>query len=317
MWGPASTPGLVVEWLNYQELEKWLGPALAAEYVWVAPETTMTPVLGFQGLWEQRWKVYLKMMAGSCEDRNSALLKMFVDQVLPGLNKYWICRQKICSLVCQSIYWIHNSPLAQYRCPACGTLYRPWKKQPGYWPTNMVYVTNDRVTLHTVNAELAAGSSDGLAHKNQVMIIPVMWPNTSLSELIDYLKAMFLDFDRALLALPQKDRLTFALENLSKTQPHKFFELQQFSPTTKATIDSLNANLSANKVPWQYEHIMKPGYFGVHADASLDLEKPMEQLDFIRAWWLCFWLSQEPSQVSRCSDVTRLLQVSSLVQHSI
>jgi hypothetical protein len=236
--------------------------------------------------------------------------------VLPGLNKYWICRQKICSMVCQSIYWIHNSPLAQYRCPACGMQYRPWMKQPGYWTTNMIYVTNDGVALQAVNAELAPGSPDGLALKNQVMIIPVMWANTSLSELIDRIKAIFLDIDRELLAPPPKDRLTFVHANLSKTQPHKAFELKQFSATTEATIDSLNADLSANKVPWQYGHIEKNGYFGIHVDASLDLDEPMEQVDFVRAWWLCLWLSQEPSPVSRFSEVTGLFEASSM-QHFV
>ena len=65
VWALASTPGIVVRWLNYHELERWLGVALAAEYVWVATETTMTPMPGFPGLWEQRWKVSCKMMAGS------------------------------------------------------------------------------------------------------------------------------------------------------------------------------------------------------------------------------------------------------------
>ena len=38
VWALASTPGIVVRWMNYHELERWLGVALAAEYVWVPTE---------------------------------------------------------------------------------------------------------------------------------------------------------------------------------------------------------------------------------------------------------------------------------------
>jgi hypothetical protein len=279
-------------------------------------DTTLTRMPGNLVLWEQRWRVGWKLFPHSLEDTLSTPVRMFVDHVLPGLKKYWICRQKICSMVCQTIYWIHNNPFNQYRCPACGTQYRPWKRQPGYWTTNMIYVSKDVVTLQAVHSGLAPCSSDGLALKNQVMIVPVMWPTTSDSELIDRIKVMFGDIDRELLALAPKDRLAFVSENLSKTQPHKAFELQEFSATTQATIDSLNANLSADQIPWQYGHIEKNGYFGIHVDASLDLDKPMKQVDFVRSWWLCFWLSQEPSPVSRFSEVTGLCEAGSL-QHFI
>jgi hypothetical protein len=65
VWAHAWPPGIVVQWMNYQEIELWLGAALAAEYTCVATETTMTELPGRPGFWERRWKVsWMNMMAG-------------------------------------------------------------------------------------------------------------------------------------------------------------------------------------------------------------------------------------------------------------
>ena len=231
--------------------------------------------------------------AMDCEETTTTHLMEFVDKVLPGLDEYYICRQKICSMVCLSTHWVHNNPNGQFRCPACGEQYRPWKEQPGYWKTNKVFVTYDDVGLQAGRAELAAGSSDGLAHKNQVMVFPVIWPDTATQVMMDRINGIFLDIDRDLLAVPPKDRLGYVLENLSVTAPHKAFQLYQFLPATKAIIDGLNAVQSEKKVSWQYDHIEKAGYMGIKLGPEHDLDEPMAQVDFLRLWGLSMWLTHK------------------------
>jgi hypothetical protein len=229
--------------------------------------------------------------AMDCEETTSTHIMEFVDKVLPGLDEYYICRQKHCSLVCLSTHWVHNKPSGHYRCPACGEQYRPWTERLGYWKTNKVFVSYDEVGLQEGRAELAAGSSDGLAHKNLVMIFPVMWPDTATQVMIDRIKAIFLDIDKDVIALPPKDRLGYVLENLPAIPPPKFFQQYEFLPETKAHIDGLNACQSKNKAAWQYDHIEKDGYMGIKLGPEHDLDEPMEQGDFLRTWGLSMWLA--------------------------
>jgi hypothetical protein len=171
----------------------------------------------------------------------------FVDQILPGIDEYYMCRQKDCSMVCQATNWVNNSPNYQFRCPACGEQYRPWKDQSGYWPTNKVIFTYDEVNLQSGRAVLAAGSSDGTVGPNLVNVYPVIWPDTSTEQMKARIKAIFLDIDQDLLALEPKDRLGFVLENLSATAPHKAFQQFEFKPSTRAIIDDLNVVMGPKK----------------------------------------------------------------------
>ena len=246
--------------------------------------------------WVDEWATKVKnpdyAPAMDCEETTSTHLIEFVDQVLPGLDEYFICRQKTCSLVCNSTNWIHNHPNGQYRCPACGEQYQAWKDQPGYWRTNKVYITYDEVGLQEGKAELAPGSSDGLAHTNQVMIFPLRWPEAATSVMIDRIKAIFWDIDTDLLAEAPKDRLTFVLNTIMTTLIIKAFGLKPLTAATKLVIDNLNSSPAANKVKWNYSHIEKNGYFGIHLDEKHDLDEPMEMVDLLRTWGLSRWLAE-------------------------
>ena len=221
----------------------------------------------------------------------SDLIMEFVDQVLPGLDRHFICRQKHCSMVCRRFYWAYNPPNDQYRCPACGEQNHPWKAQPGYWTTNKVFVTYDEVGLQQEWDLLKPGEMAGHPRKNQVMILPVMWPDTSRGELIDRVTAIFSSIDRDLMALPPKDRLGFVLENLSLTAPPKAFETQEFFQGTREYIDHVNAEQNPRTNPWKYDHI-EHGYIGMKLGPEHELDDPWQQVEFVRLWGLSMWLTQ-------------------------
>jgi hypothetical protein len=208
--------------------------------------------------------------AMDCEETTSTHTVGFVEKVLIGLGDYFICRQKHCSMVCLSTHWVHNKPNGNYRCPACGEQYRPWKEQPGYWRANKVFVYYD-----AGRAELAAGSSDGLADNDQVMIFPVIWPDEAVQEIIDRFKAILLDINNDVIALPPQDRLGYVMENLPDTPRPCFFQQYEFLPETKAHIDEINARQSTNKKAWQYDHIEKDGYMGIKTWARAKLGRAL------------------------------------------
>jgi hypothetical protein len=120
------------------------------------------------------------------DDTTATLTDHFVEKVVTGADVCFICRQKHCSMVSLSTHWVHNQPNGNHRCPACGEQYRPWKLQPGYWTANKVFIYYDAVCLQEDRAELAAGSSDGPADNDQVMVFPVHWPDYSPQSGVHY-----------------------------------------------------------------------------------------------------------------------------------
>jgi hypothetical protein len=241
--------------------------------------------------WEQKAENPEYITKLDCEILTSTHHMDFVDQILPGIDEYYMCRHKECSMVCRASEWVNNLPNYQYRCPACGEIYRPWMSKPGYWPTNKVIFTYDEVNLQSGKAVLAAGSSEGPVGKNTVSIFPVIWPDTATDLMKDRIKAIFLDLDKDILALEPKDRLGFVLENMGATAPHQAFEFFEFTPSTMAIIDNLNAGQKSTKPKWNYEHLVKSkGFSGLKLGEGFGLDEPMAHEDYLRVWGLSMWL---------------------------
>jgi hypothetical protein len=110
--------------------------------------------------------------------------------------------------------------------------------------------------------------------------------------MVDRIKAIFLDADTELFALPPNDRLGFVLGNITRDPPPKMLLQQNFQESTKKTIDDLNAGQKDTKAKWDYSHIVKDGYYGIQLDEKHDLDEPMEQVDFLRTWGRSMWLTQ-------------------------
>jgi hypothetical protein len=240
--------------------------------------------------WEQKAENPEYITKLDCKLTTSTHLMDFVDQILPGMDEYYMCRQRHCSMVCQAINWVNNHPNYQFRCPACGEQYRPWMSKPGYWPTNKVIFAYDEVNLQSGKAVVAPGSSDGPVGPNLVNIYPVVWPDTTTEQMKARIKAIFLDIDQDLLRLEPQARMTFVLENIRSTAPHKAFQHFDFLPSTRKTIDDLNDVLNQNKPRWQYNHVEDEGYWGLKLGEGFGLEEPLQQADYLRVWGLARWL---------------------------
>ena len=66
-------------------------------------------------------------------------LLQFISEILPGVNEYFLCRQRNCLVLTRNTDWLHNGPVGcQYLCSQCGELYRPWVQNPNYVKCNKV-----------------------------------------------------------------------------------------------------------------------------------------------------------------------------------
>jgi hypothetical protein len=238
---------------------------------------------------EEEFPEYIPAMAR--EEPISDLITEFVDQVLPGLNNYLICRQKHCSMVCLWMYWIHNRPNDQCRCPACGEEYIPWKAKPTWWTTNKVFVVYDDVGLQQERDLLDPREWAEHQSKIQVMILPIMWPDTSQCVLMDRVTAIFRSVDRDLKALAPKDRLGFVLANLSLAAPLRAFVAYVCTQNIKDNMEFLNEQQGTRKSPWQYDNL-DHDYMGMQLGPEHELDDPWEQVEFVRLWGHSMWLTQ-------------------------
>jgi hypothetical protein len=218
----------------------------------------------------------------------------FLNTVWKGSDEYYMCRLKHCSMLCLSKYWIHNKPNHQYRCPACGEEYRPGQEFPAYWRANRLFVAHDLVGLRSGRDEseevMILPVMDSHAHHNQVMILPVMWPEDTD---IDCIKRILQDLEYEFFDQEQGHRYGFLLSYLSFSAPPKIFERLTLLPETKAAIDHLNSLPAYNhRSVWQYDHIQRDGYMGIKIGPEHDLDEPVSREDFIRTWFLSMWLTE-------------------------
>jgi hypothetical protein len=213
----------------------------------------------------------------------------FEDGVLTGLDDYFMCRRKECSMVCLSSHVLTSG--AHIRCPACGELYRHFKQHPGLWQANRVVVYYNAVHVLEDRAELAAGLSEGLAVNDQVLIFPIIWPDCEPERIIDLFETIELSTITEVNALPLQDRLGYVMANLRDTpRPCRFLQYE-FLQETKAYIDKINLGQMKSKTAWEYDHIETDGYMGIKLGPEQDLDQPWEHEEFIRAWVLAIWLA--------------------------
>jgi hypothetical protein len=67
-------------------------------------------------------------------------ISQFLDEIVPGLSEYYICRRKGCQFFSLNTWWIPDCNRSLWRCPQCGQRYRAWKDQPTFVQCNKVLV---------------------------------------------------------------------------------------------------------------------------------------------------------------------------------
>jgi hypothetical protein len=226
------------------------------------------------------------------DDRNATLIDMFVEKVVTVQDSWFLCRQKQCSMIIPSEDWVHNRPNGQYRCPACGKQYRPWKLEPNCWIANKVLIYPRAVCLPVDEAELAAGLSDGPTDNDQQIVFPVVWPHYIHDESINRFHSIISDIKAEMKSLPPQDRIGYAMERLPDPPGSCSMQHYEFLPQTQAFIDDWNYNdRDMHETKWQYDHTKRRGYWGIKLGPEVDLDKPLHQTEFLRAWGFALWLS--------------------------
>ncbi len=99
----------------------------------------------------------------------------YCDAIIQGVSEFYLCRKIGCQNVAISSHWLANnenlSVAGRFRCPACGTLYRPWVSKSDDVPFNRVLVLYN-------------------PDDNEAQIWPVIWSDTNTSDLKDRLKVL-------------------------------------------------------------------------------------------------------------------------------
>ena len=237
-------------------------------------------------------------------------LAQWVDMVVPGVEEYYICRHRLCHNVCLSREWIHNVAAGggQYRCPACGEQYRPWREQPGYCTANKIFVTQllPKEARNALTDNQAAKALKTLADAGQApisnlsdacerAIYPIIWQDTTTQNFTDACKAACMDIEKELQQKAPDQRLNYIIENLAKHTPiPAYLKYTRLSPHIKSTIDKYNAGGSS--APFSYDHI--DGDIGYHAMSlcgNVLLDKPMSQKDLVTVCGLTTYLLKAAS----------------------
>jgi hypothetical protein len=65
---------------------------------------------------------------------NDNKVLQFIDEIVPGLHRFFLCRHKTCGLITHSSSWVKAKENDYYRCPKCTERYWPWKDTPGNMP---------------------------------------------------------------------------------------------------------------------------------------------------------------------------------------
>jgi len=62
---------------------------------------------------------------------NDSMVHQFIDEILPVITRFILCRHKTCGLITHASSWVKAAENDIYRCPKCTERYRPWVTRPG------------------------------------------------------------------------------------------------------------------------------------------------------------------------------------------
>ena len=169
-----------------------------------------------------------------------------LHNVLPGTNRFFICRQQDCtpegSFFGLNTDWISNEAAGGWKfvCPACGTPYTKHFK-PGLIPANHIW------HMQATNDFMLAEQPESLAEKS------IYEAAVAMAE-----RAADVHFTNL-----SQDELRARIGQVVADHGVKFpgFTTRQLSQTVISAVTSLNANPSAKKHPYAWDHL-NDGYTG-------------------------------------------------------
>ena len=160
----------------------------------------------------------------------------------------FLCRHRDCGLIAEGRFWVRKAGGQQFRCPACGTLWRPWQVGPNLLPAS-----------HAVPVSI---QEDGTSN---VMLLQSWEPSF-----------MFDAFDSARFAgrIPQPAELE---RNIIRVR----FVAMTLQPDMRTYFDQLNH--SSRSRSWLFNHL-EGGFIGAHLhwqDIYTDMIIAREAVPFV------------------------------------
>ena len=241
----------------------------------------------------------------------------FASEVVPGVDEYYVCRQRECRILCRNTDWIHNLAAGggHYLCISCGEQYRPWKTQPGYVKANKCWVieatkggaahllpavtapSEDRggstVTASgeargQESATPTAVTSDG-KELAAWQVIPIVWQDTATQVLTNQLKEIMLKESEKVAAMNPEERLPYVIKVIVAKHRRAYFHDLPVTATAKERM--ANRNQVAPGAPqFSMAHLDGHPTLGCRLGPDVPLDEPMTQEDFLLTFGLCRWL---------------------------
>ncbi len=225
----------------------------------------------------------------------------FLSELVPGLDEYFLCRQRSCLAVTHNNTWIHNSPNGQYLCPSCAQQYRPWKEQPGYCKANKVFIVDLQKRPEsrpvapgaiTASSEVAPGGTIFGEGGAEYCAYPTIWADTATSTLVNKFKEVTSDADRRLEAMPPDARLQYVNEFIVHKGSRAFLKKTTLSQTVVAEVNTRNSRMAAGcPTTWKFDHL-REGFDSMTLDSSV-IDEPLSQTDLILLWGMASWMATQ------------------------
>lgn len=216
-------------------------------------------------------------------------LLQFVDEILPGVNEYFLCRHRECLTMTRNCDWLHNCPDGgHFLCSQCGEQYRPWTQKPGYVRCNKVWV---------VEAAGAGGPApDGPCTWH---VIPATWADTATQVMLNKMKEIMAPPVAAVAELPAADRLPYITALMREKAPQREAYFTRMEVTLEAMEKMAERNERHPTKPlFRADHLADGFVYGCRLGADIPLDEPMSQEDLLVALALGRWLSEQPRALS-------------------
>ena len=114
-----------------------------------------------------------------------------LDEIVHGVEDYYLCRRKGCLFVGPNTHWIISSTEGQFRCPDCGERYFPWKKIEGsdtFIPAQKILIF-DKGDDFRFLPQAVLSEFGSMVDPRDVEMVLTLWPDTTTQNLINEFKA--------------------------------------------------------------------------------------------------------------------------------
>jgi len=203
---------------------------------------------------------------------NDSMVHQFIDEILPVITRFILCRHKTCGLITHASSWVKAAENEIYRCPKCTERYWPWKSQAGYMPAQMVAVSE---------------------HGGKSTMFLCTWPDTATQTLEDTLKIVAHNL-REELRGKDIDYIMECVKKMNRSSIPTCFEPMRLDEESRVKFAELPLSQSkggwGSKNTWPVDHL-DGGFHGVCFQWDDANPPPVkDHIDIMREWGYTKWL---------------------------